>query len=79
MKAVAVRRGQERQKGPETFHNIAIVECDKCDAGYVISHKRKLKRSPTIAAEQGVELKAILSEDHRPKDKREHPDLVEFE
>jgi len=79
MKAVAVRSGQKRQKGPDTFHDIASVECDKCDAEYVISHKRKLKRSPTLAAEQASQLKAILTEDHGPKDKREHPDLVEFE
>ena len=25
MKAVAVRAGQERQKGPEKFHDIAIL------------------------------------------------------
>jgi hypothetical protein len=32
-----------------------------------------------VAAEQASQLKTILIEDHRPKDKREHPDLVEFE
>ena len=79
MKAVAIRTGQHRQKGPETFHDIAIVECDKCDAEYVISHKRKLKRSAMIADAQAADLKAILNEDHDPKGKREHPDLVEFE
>ena len=79
MKAVAVRTGQARQKGPEKFSEIATVECDKCDAEYVISHKRQLKRSLIVATEQAVQLKAILIEDHSPKDKREHPDLVEFE
>ena len=79
MKAVAIRTGQGRQKGPEKFHNIARVECDKCHAEYIISHKRKLKRSPMVAAEQASQLKTILIEDHRPKDKREHPDLVEFD
>ena len=79
MRAVVVRRGQQRQKGPEKFHGIATVECDKCDAEYVISHKRKSKRSPSVAAEQASQLKATSTEDHGPKDKREHPDLVEFE
>jgi hypothetical protein len=79
MKAIAIRARQERQKGPGKFHDIATVACDKCDAEYVISHKRKLKASPTIAAGQAVELKIILAEDHRPKGKREHPDLVEFD
>ncbi|MGH9691976.1 MAG: hypothetical protein ACRD4C_13015 [Candidatus Acidiferrales bacterium] len=79
MKAVAIRAGQDRQKGPGKFHDIATVECDKCDAEYVISHKRKLKASQAIAAEQAAQLKTILTEDHRPKDRREHPDLVEFE
>jgi hypothetical protein len=79
MKAVAIRTGQERQKGPENFHHIASVGCDKCDAEYTISHKRKLKGSPARAAEQAAQLKTILSEDHSLKDKREHPDLVEFE
>jgi len=79
MKAVAIRKGQDRQKGPQKYHRIATVECDKCDAEYVISHERKLKRSGAIAAEQEAELKTILTEDHRPRDKREHPDLVEFE
>jgi len=79
MKAVAIRTGQARQKGPEKFHEIATVECDKCDAEYIISHKRELKRSPIIAEVQAAELKAMLNEDHSPKDKREHPDLVEFE
>jgi hypothetical protein len=50
MKAVAIRKGQDRQKGPQKYHNIATVECDKCDAQYVISHERKLKRSRSIAA-----------------------------
>lgn len=79
MKAVAIRTGQARQKGPEKFHEIATVECDKCDVEYIISHKRELKRSPIIAEVQAAELKAMLNEDHSPKDKREHPDLVEFE
>jgi hypothetical protein len=79
MKAIAIRAGQARQRGPGKFHDIATVACDKCDAEYVISHKRKLKTSPTIAAGQAVELKTILAEDHRPKGKREHPDLVEFD
>jgi hypothetical protein len=79
MKSIAVRTGQERQTGPGKFHEIATVVCDKCDAEYVISHKRKLRASPTIAAGQAVELKAILAEDHSPKDRREHPDLVEFD
>lgn len=52
MKAVAIRAGQERQKGSENFHHIASVGCDKCDAEYIISHKRKLKRSQAIAAER---------------------------
>jgi hypothetical protein len=79
MKAVAVRAGQERQKRPEKFHDIAIVECDKCDAEYVISHKRRLKGSPVVASEQAAQLKAILIEDHDLRGRREHPDLVEFE
>ena len=79
MKAVAIRTDQERQKSPKNFHHIASVGCDKCDAEYIISHKRKLKRSSAIAAEQADQLKTIPSEDHSPKDKREHPDLVEFE
>jgi hypothetical protein len=79
MKAVAVRTGQARQKGPEKLQDIARVECDKCDAEYVISHKRELKRSPIIAEVQAAELKTILIEDHDPKGRREHPDLVEFE
>ena len=79
MKAVAVRTGQGRQKGPEKFNDIATVECDKCDAEYVISHKRQLKKSPIVAAEQAAQLRAIVTEDHTHKDKREHPDLVEFD
>ena len=79
MKAVAIRTGQDRQKGPEKFLIIATVACGKCDAKYIISHKRKLKKSPIVAAEQAALLQAILAEDHGPKDKREHPDLVEFE
>ena len=79
MKAVAIRTGQQRQKGPEKFYDTVTVNCDKCDAEYVISHKRRLKASSIIAAKQAVELKTILTEDHHSKDKREHPDLVEFE
>jgi hypothetical protein len=79
MKAIAIRTGQERQKGPGKFHTMTTVACDKCDAEYVISHKRKFRTSPTIAAGQALELKAILAEDHSPKDRREHPDLVEFD
>ena len=35
MKAVAIRTGQDRQKGPEKFHDVVTVECDKCAAQYV--------------------------------------------
>jgi hypothetical protein len=79
MKAIAVRTGQKRQQGPVKFHYIATIGCDKCDAEYVITHKRRLKGSPAVAAEQGAQLKTILVEDHDPKGRREHPDLVEFE
>ncbi len=79
MKAIAIRTGQQRQKGPGKFHSITTVACDKCDAQYVISHKRKLRASPTIAAAQAEELKMLLAEDHQPKARREHPDLVEFD
>jgi hypothetical protein len=79
MKAIAIRKGQDRQKGPQKYHRIATVKCDRCGAEFVISHQRKLKRSRSIAAEQAAELRTILTEDHRPKGKREHPDLVEFE
>ena len=78
MKAVAIRTGQNRQKGPGNFQDIATVKCDKCDAEYVISHNRQVKRSPIVAAKQAIELKAILNEDHSPKHKREHPDLVQW-
>ena len=79
MKAIAIRTGQERQKGPGKFHEIMTVGCEKCDAEYIISHKRKLRASPAVAAAQALELRAILAEDHSPKDRREHPDLVEFD
>jgi hypothetical protein len=79
MKAIAVRTGQKRQQAPEQFHDIVTVPCDKCDAEYVISHKRELKRSLIIATIQAAELKTILIEDHDPKSRRVHPDLVEFE
>jgi hypothetical protein len=78
MKAVAIRTGQDRQKGPENFQDVATVNCDKCDAEYVISHSRQLKKGPIVAAQQEAQLKAILKEDHSPKHKREHPDLVQF-
>jgi hypothetical protein len=77
-RAVAIRTGQDRQKRPEKFLDVASVDCDKCDAQYVISHKRTLKKTPIVAAEQAAQLKTILTEDHNPKDRREHPDLVEF-
>jgi hypothetical protein len=79
MKAVAIRTGQQRQKGPRKFYDTVTVRCDRCNAEYVISHKRQLKASSIITAKQAAELKTILSEDHHSKDKREHPDLVEFE
>jgi hypothetical protein len=40
--------GQQRQKEPVTFYDVATVECDKCDAEYVISHKRQLKRAQLL-------------------------------
>ena len=63
MKAVAIRKGQERQKGAQKYHHIATAECHKCDAKYVISHARKRNRSRVIAAEHEAELRKILTED----------------
>jgi hypothetical protein len=43
MKAVVIRKGQDCQKGPRKYHHIAIVECDKCDAKYIISQSENEK------------------------------------
>jgi hypothetical protein len=75
MKAVAIRKGQTREKEPVGFQEMGILRCDGCGEEFVICH------APALANKWGAEqqahwLERVLAEEHE-RDKK-HADRIEL-
>jgi hypothetical protein len=74
MKAVAIRKGQSREKAPD-LREMGTLRCDGCGEEFVIFHQ------PAFANKWGAEqqaqwLEKVLTEEHERD--RKHPDRIEL-
>jgi len=75
MKAVAIKKGQPREKAAADFLEMGTVRCDGCGEEFVISqHPAFVDR--WVAERQAAWLERVLAEEHE-RDKK-HPDKIEL-
>jgi hypothetical protein len=74
MKAVAIKKGQIREKAPDT-HEMGIVRCDGCGEEFLIAH-HPASADRWVAEKQAHWLERVLAEEHE-RDKK-HPDRIEL-
>jgi hypothetical protein len=74
MKAVALKKGQMRERAP-AFKEMGTLRCDRCGEEFVVFH------DPAIADNKAAErqarwLEKVLAEEHERE--REHPDRIQL-
>jgi hypothetical protein len=74
MKAVAIKKGQTRERAPE-FREMGTLRCDGCGEEFIIFH------DPTLLDKKGAErqahwLEKVLAEEHQSE--RKHPDRIQL-
>ena len=75
MKAVAVRKGQTREKAPDDFLEMGVLRCDACGEEFVIC-QRLVFEDRWRADQQAHWLEKVLAEEHE-RDKK-HADRIEL-
>ena len=73
MRAVAIRKGQDKVKAPE-FISMGTVRCDGCGEEFLIGHYPA--GSPRNAERQAKWLEKVLAYDHECD--RKHGDRIEL-
>ncbi len=74
MKAVAIKKGQNREKAAG-FQEMGVLRCDGCGEEFVIGHQPAFV-DKKIAEKQAAWLEKVLAEEHERDLK--HPDRVEL-
>jgi hypothetical protein len=74
MKAVAIKKGQSREKAAG-LQEMGVVQCDGCGEEFLIAHQLAFV-DKWLAAQQAHWLEKVLAEEHE-RDKK-HPDRVEL-
>ncbi|MCU1299842.1 MAG: hypothetical protein JWQ87_126 [Candidatus Sulfotelmatobacter sp.] len=74
MKAVAIKKGQNREKAAG-FQEMGTLRCDGCGEEFVICHQSDLANK-WLAEQQAHWLEKVLAEEHE-RDKK-HPDRIEL-
>jgi hypothetical protein len=74
MKAVAIKKGQTRERAPE-LREMGTLRCDGCGEEFVIFH------DPGAQDKKGAErqahwLEKVLAEEHQSE--RKHPDRIQL-
>ena len=75
VKAVAMKKGQAREKAAADFLEMGTVRCDGCGEEFVIAHQPAFV-DRWVAERQAVWLERVLSEEHE-RDKK-HADCIEL-
>ncbi len=75
VKAVAMKKGQAREKAAADFLEMGTVRCDGCGEEFVIAHQPAFV-DRWVAERQAVWLERVLSEEHE-RDKK-HADRIEL-
>jgi len=74
MKAVAIKKGQSREKAAG-FQEMGIVRCDACGEEFMIGHQSAFV-DMWVAYQQAYWLEKVLAEEHE-RDKK-HADRIEL-
>lgn len=74
MKAVAIKKGQIRDREPG-FKEMGTLRCDGCGEEFVILHDPSFI-NPPAAEQQAHWLEKVLSEEHERE--RKHPDRIQL-
>jgi hypothetical protein len=74
MKAVAIKKGQSREKSLG-FREMGSLRCDGCGEEFLISHDPAFA-DKRVAEKQADWLEKVLAEEHE-RDKK-HPDRIEL-
>jgi hypothetical protein len=75
MKAVAIKKGQTREKAAAGFHEMGTLRCDGCGEEFFIAH-HPASADRWVAEKQARWLERVLAEEHE-RDKK-HPDRIEL-
>ncbi len=75
MKAVAIKKGQTREKAAADFQEMGALRCDACGEEFIIGHPPAFV-DKSVAAQQAHWLEKVLAEEHE-RDKK-HPDRIEL-
>jgi uncharacterized Zn finger protein (UPF0148 family) len=74
MKAVAIKKGQTRERAPE-FREMGTLRCDGCGEEFVIFHD-PIAHDKKGAERQAHWLEKVLAEEHQSE--RKHPDRIQL-
>jgi hypothetical protein len=74
MKAVAIKKGQDREKAVG-FQEMGALRCDGCGEEFIIGHQPALMNK-WLADKQAHWLEKVLAEEHEREKK--HPDRIEL-
>jgi hypothetical protein len=75
MKAVAIKKGQTREKEPAGFQEMGTLRCDGCGDEFVICHQPAFANKWS-ADQQARWLERVLAEEHERDAK--HADRIEL-
>ncbi len=75
MRALAIKKGQSRQKAAADFQEMGTVRCDGCGEEFVIAHLPAFV-DRWVADQQAHWLEKVLAEEHE-RDKK-HSDRIEL-
>jgi len=74
MKAVAIKKGQTRERAP-SFREMGTLRCDGCGEEFIVLHAPS-SVDKAIAERQAHWLKKVLAEEHEREQK--HPDRIQL-
>jgi hypothetical protein len=74
MKAVAIKKGQTRERAPE-FKEMGTLRCDSCGEEFSVFHHPTLADN-AAAARQAHWLEKVLAEEHERE--RKHSDRIDL-
>jgi hypothetical protein len=75
MKAVAIKKGQSREKVAAGFQEMGTVRCDGCGEEFFLAHHPS-SADRWVAEKQARWLERVLADEHE-RDKK-HPDRIEL-
>jgi hypothetical protein len=74
MKAVAIKKGQTRERAP-AFTEMGTLRCDNCGEEFVVLHD-PTSVDKKAAGRQAKWLEKVLAEEHERE--RKHPDRIQL-